>query len=209
MKEVGEEEVLVIPRAVFEGVGVFQGFSAAAVAHLPRLLDPRHTSWRPRAAVEEDPSFKQLIPYCLLAWRGPDGARRYFAYTRGGGGGEARLRAKRSLGIGGHISTVDGAHGDDASYEAGMRRELAEEVAIGGPWAERCVGLINDDATPVGSVHLGVVHLVELERPDVAPREAELLDGAFATLEELLADRERFETWSQITLDALRAGALA
>jgi len=204
-----EEHVLVVPRSVFEGVGHFQGFQAGADAYLPVLLDPRNTSYRPRAAVEEDPSFKQLIPYCVLAWRGPDGVRRFFAYTRGGGGGEARLRAKRSLGIGGHISTLDGAHGDDASYEAGMRRELDEEVGIGGRWTARCVGLINDDATPVGSVHLGVVHVLDLERPEVTPREAELLDGAFSTLDELLADRDRFETWSQITLDAIRAGLLA
>ncbi len=209
MQSTHEEQVLVVPRRVFESVGHFQGFLPGADAYLPVLLDPRNTSYRPRAAVEEDPSFKQLIPYCVLAVRGADGERRFFAYTRGGGQGEARLRAKRSVGIGGHISIVDGAHGDDASYEAGMRRELTEEVAIGGTWTSRVVGLINDDATPVGSVHLGIVHLLDLERPEVASREADLVDGGFSTLGELLADRDRFETWSQIALDALAAGDLA
>ena len=209
MSGLPQEDVLVVPRALFDRAGAFQGFCADTAAYLPLLLDPRQTSWRPRASVEEDPSFKQLIPYCVLAWRDAGGAARYFAYTRGGGQSEARLRARRSVGIGGHIASTDGEHGDDASYEAGMRRELEEEVAIGGPFTSRCVGLINDDSTPVGSVHLGIVHILELERPAVSSRESELVECGFESLEALLADRERFETWSQITLDALAAGSLA
>jgi len=208
MAAIPQEDVLVVPRALFEKAGAFQGFCGDTAAYLPLLLDPRQTSWRPRASVEEDPSFKQLIPYCLLAWRSADGSPHYFAYTRGGGQSEARLRAKRSLGIGGHIASCDGAHGDDTSYEAGMRREIAEEIEIGGGWQSRCVGLINDDSNPVGSVHLGIVHILELERPEVASRESELVDCGFDTLESLLAARDRFETWSQITLDALLSGAL-
>ena len=203
-----QEDVLVVPRALFEKVGAFQGFCADTAAYLSALLDPRHTSWRPRATVEDDPSFKQLIPYCVLAWKAADGGPRYFAYTRGGGQSEARLRAKRSVGIGGHISSTDGAHGDDTSYDAGMRREIAEEIAIGGGWTSRCVGLINDDSNAVGSVHLGIVHVLELAEPGVASRESELVDCGFATLDALLADRDRFETWSQITLDAIREGRI-
>jgi predicted NUDIX family phosphoesterase len=167
------------------------------------------TCWQPRGKVEEDPSFKQLIPYCVLSSVGEDGTRRFLAYTRGGGQSEARLRAKRSVGIGGHIASTDGEHGDDTSYDSGMRRELAEEVAIGGRWTARCVGLINDDSNAVGSVHLGIVHVLELERPEVASRESELVDCGFEPLESLLADRERFETWSQIALDAIATGAVA
>jgi predicted NUDIX family phosphoesterase len=209
MSPIPQEDVLVVPRTLFDSVGAFQGFSGDVAAYLPALLDPRHTSWRPRASVEEDPSFKQLIPYCVLAHREADGALRYFAYTRGGGQSEARLRAKRSVGIGGHIASCDGEHGDDTSYDTGMRRELAEEIAIAGEWRARCVGLINDDSNAVGSVHLGVVHLLELDTPEVASRESELVECGFETLAELLAARERFETWSQIALDALRDGKIA
>jgi predicted NUDIX family phosphoesterase len=209
MADMPQEDVLVVPRKVLERAGMFQGFCGDTAAYLPLLLDPRHTSWQPRASVEEDPSFKQLIPYCVLLHRGSDGSPAYFAYTRGGGQSEARLRAKRSVGIGGHISSTDGEHGDDTSYDAGMRRELDEEVAIGGAWTARCVGLINDDSNPVGSVHLGIVHILELDTPAVSSRESELVECGFETLEALLAARERFETWSQITLDALAAGRLA
>jgi predicted NUDIX family phosphoesterase len=58
-------------------------------------------------------------------------------------------------------------------------------------------------------VHLGIVHVLEVERPEVASRESELVECGFETLEQLLADRERFETWSQITLDALASGRMA
>jgi predicted NUDIX family phosphoesterase len=203
------EEVLVVPREILEAVGMFQGFCSDVSRYLPALLDPANTSWRTRATVEEDPSFKQLIPYCVLRWRDTSGEARFFAYTRGGGQQETRLRAKRSLGIGGHISSIDGEHGDDRSYDSGMRRELAEEVAIEGAYESSCVGLINDDATPVGSVHLGIVHVLDLERAEVASREADLVEGGFHSLAELQADRERFETWSQIALDALAAGGLS
>ena len=208
MSTIPQEDVLVVPRVLFEKAGAFQGFCGNTAAYLPLLLDPELTSWRLRASVEEDPSFKQLIPYCLLSHRGPDGVVKYFAYTRGGGQSEARLRAKRSVGIGGHISSTDGEYGDDTSYDAGMRRELDEEVAIVGTWKARCAGLINDDSNAVGSVHLGIVHILELAKPAVSSRESELVECGFETLEALLAARERFESWSQITLDALAAGTL-
>ena len=162
----------------------------------------------PREQAEEDTTFKQLIPYCLLAWLSPDGGSQYFSYTRGGGQGEARLRSKRSVGIGGHIASTDGQYGDNASYEAGMLRELNEEVEINTNFTSRCVGLINDDTTPVGSVHLGIVHVLELESPDVKSRETDLIECGFESLGKLLAERENFETWSQIALDAVQAGSL-
>jgi predicted NUDIX family phosphoesterase len=90
-----------------------------------------------------------------------------------------------------------------------MLRELNEEVAISGDFASRCVGLINDDATPVGSVHLGIVHVLELQVPEVESREADLLECGFQSSEKLLAERKQFETWSQIALDAVEAGVLA
>jgi predicted NUDIX family phosphoesterase len=84
-----------------------------------------------------------------------------------------------------------------------MRRELEEEVAINTPYDGRIVGLINDDETEVGKVHLGVVHLFDVSQPQVAPRESEIIDAGFRPVEELLADLSRFETWSQICLKAL------
>jgi predicted NUDIX family phosphoesterase len=201
------EQILVVPTAVFHRLGHFQGFSPDAQRYLAELLKPEHISFRPRGEMETDPSFKQLIPYCIFRHRAADGDETLFEYTRGSGQGEGRLHRKRSIGIGGHISAADVAGGDGDVYRTGMRRELAEEVAIDTPFREHCVGLINDDETEVGRVHLGVVHLFDVERPAIEPRESELVSCGFRPVEELLADMIGFETWSSICLTAITWGS--
>jgi predicted NUDIX family phosphoesterase len=86
-----------------------------------------------------------------------------------------------------------------------MRRELEEEVQIETPYSSMIAGLINDDETEVGRVHLGVVHLLTVERPAVEPREKDIIDAGFRPIRELLENIDRFETWSQICLKALFA----
>src|SRR5204863_7963068 len=121
-------------------------------------------------------------------------------------GTEKRLEALRSIGIGGHISGADAAGGDDP-YQTGMMRELTEEVVLCSHFSERCIGFINDDRTPVGSVHLGVVHVFELEAAAAYSREDALADGGFAPWAELLRSAEQFETWSQFVLERFKQTA--
>jgi len=203
MTQVATEHVLVVPTAVFHRLGHFQGFCREVDRYLQGLLDPSHTSYRPRSAMEQDPSFKQLIPYVIFHHQDSAGGTQLFQYTRGKGQGESRLHAKRSIGIGGHISAEDASQ--TSAYEEGMRRELEEEVIIDTPYRSQIAGLINDDQTEVGQVHLGVVHLVDVESPAVRPRESDILEAGFRPIRELLADLDRFETWSQICLRALFA----
>ena len=191
------EQVLVIPTSLFQELGYFHGFCTNVEHYLPRLLNPSAVSFRPRNEMEQDPSFKQLIPYVILK-HGPT----VFQYTRGKGQGEGRLHAKRSVGIGGHISLEDAAGAADP-YAQGMQRELEEEVEISAVYKQQCVGLINDDRTEVGRVHLGVVHLFELESPLVQPREQDLLHAGFCPITELLAEPDRLESWSSLSLEAL------
>jgi predicted NUDIX family phosphoesterase len=203
-----EERVLVVPTSEFLQLGHFQGFCRELDRYLPALLEGEQLSYRPRSEMEQDPAFKQLIPYVLLRWHDAEGAAHLFQYTRGGGQGEARLHARRSVGIGGHISLEDAAAGDRrAVYREGMLRELSEEIAIAASYREECVGLINDDLTAVGRVHLGVVHLLDLDQPAVEPREADLLAAGFLPADRLLDEIDQFETWSQIALRALFAPA--
>ena len=188
------ERVLVVPTAVFHAVGVFHGFCPRVQEYLPRLLDPNVLSFRPRADVETDPLFKQIIPYVVL--RNSD---RVFYYTRGQKGSEARLRALRSIGVGGHISEADVSLFGDV-YRLGMMREVEEEVEIESAYTERCIGLINDDRTPVGQVHIGIVHVFDLAEPKVRRAETVLTRAGFAGLEELRFEIDEFETWSQFLL---------
>jgi predicted NUDIX family phosphoesterase len=204
MSIVETEQVLVVPTALFHDLGYFQGFSSEVEKYLDELFSPEHTSYRPRGEMEEDPTHKQLIPYCIFRHTDDAGQQSVFVYTRGKGQGESRLHAKRSVGVGGHISSDDAEQGGDIHpYEEGMRRELEEEVSIETPYRERCVGLINDDETEVGKVHLGVVHIFDVEQPKVYSRETDILSTGFQPVSELLDDLSGFETWSSICLEAL------
>lgn len=211
MPAVANERVLVIPASHFHSLGHFQGFSSDLDRYLPALWKCDELSYRPRGEMEEDPSYKQFIPYVLFRYVDDHGRTTLFQYTRGGGQGEKRLRAKRSVGVGGHISSVDAGAGDDHNdvYREGMLRELTEEVAIETPYLENCVGLINDDETPVGQVHLGVVHLCDVQRPAIEPREDDILDSGFRPIDEILAQLDAFESWSQIVVRALFGKAAA
>ncbi len=198
------EHILVVPTELFHRLGYFQGFTREIDRYLAELFNPQNISFRPRPEMELDPSFKQLIPYAVFQHCDAAGRRSVFQYTRGTGQGEGRLHRKRSVGIGGHISADDvGADGVGDPYREGMRRELEEEVSIDTPYTSRCVGLINDDSSEVGRVHLGVVHVIDVESPAVHPRETEIIECGFRPVEAVLADMEGFETWSQICMKAL------
>ena len=197
-----DEHVLVIPATRLSQLGTFSGFRPFCPQAFQALLDPECMEFHPRSRVEDDPSYKQLIPYVLLQ-ADIDGQRHLFQYTRGQGQGERRLHAKRSLGIGGHISREDAA-GEDL-YRSGMLRELEEEVILDSPYAEDLVGFIYDDTSAVGRVHLGVVHRLQLQSPSARAREADLLDSGFQPVEQLRLAADGFETWSQLCLQHLYA----
>jgi predicted NUDIX family phosphoesterase len=195
MSDPSSERVLVVPATVLHQAGLFQGFSPRVEHYLPRLLDAHVLAFLRRSQAEHDPAWKQLIPYVVLRWGGL-----IFYYTRGGGGGESRLHARRSIGLGGHISSGDGEPTPE-TYRVGLFRELGEEVLVETDFHERCIGLINDDRTPVGQVHLGIVHVIDLAAPRALERESHLIQTGFAPLAELRRQREEFETWSQFLLD--------
>jgi len=208
MSLVQTERVLAVPTELFHQLGYFQGFSPDTERYLEELLNPEHTSYRPRAEMEQNPGFKQLIPYVIFCHTDVQHQPHLFCYTRGKGQGEQRLHAKRSVGVGGHISSIDSETAADVHpYEEGMRRELDEEVVIETAYRERCVGLINDDSTEVGQVHLGVVHVFDVDRPAVRPRESDIVDAGFVPIDDLLNDLDPFETWSQISIKFLFGNA--
>lgn len=190
--------VLVVPASLLDELGRFQGFCAECERYLERMLVPEVAEFRPRSEVEDDPGYKQIIPYVVFL-----SGDRVFCYTRGTSQGERRLHRLRSLGVGGHVDEADAAGcATLEAYELALRRELAEEVELGSDGALRRIGLINDDSTPVGQVHLGVAHVYELSAPRVRPREDGLAEARFHSLAEVQAMRGEFESWSQIVLDA-------
>ena len=199
MSKYAGEQVLVVPRALLDEIGSFEGIQTAGVeAAVARLLDSNNHFFMDRAAAEEDPSHKQLIPYCIFRC-----GDRILHYTRGKSGGESRLHAKISVGVGGHVNPVDtggGRTGSDA-YHAAVTREIEEELDLPEEHEHRIIALLNDESNPVGQVHLGIVHVVDLKSDAVNSREDALTDLGFTPLADLNgALFERLETWSQFCI---------
>jgi len=195
-----DELVLTFPRRLLDEIGAFQGLRTDIAAYIPRVLDAQVTRYIARTQAEDDPSFKQIIPYVLVQ-RGAS----LLHYVRGKGSGEKRLVALGSIGIGGHINPRDEDlfGGGLDFYERAVQRELHEELRIDADLTTRIVALINDDSTPVGQVHFGIVHLCTLGDEHVSRGEPCITDLRFLTLAELVERRGRLETWSQLCLDFL------
>lgn len=205
MSKYAGEEVLVVPRALLEEIGMFEGISTANLENaVARLLDPENHFFMDRALAEEDPSHKQLIPYCIFRC-----GDRVLHYTRGKAGGESRLHAKISVGVGGHVNPIDtgGGRTGPSAYHAAVTREIEEELDLPEEHEHRIIALLNDESNPVGQVHLGIVHLIELKSDAVASREDALTDLGFSALGELNGTQfERLETWSQFCIRYLSQG---
>lgn len=194
------ENVLVVRRELFDRLGSFQGLSFEPEKYLSAILLRGNNFFLPRAQAEQDPAYKQIIPYVLIVFQNT-----VLHYVRGKKAGEQRLIAKGSIGVGGHMNETDESLFvmDEQAYRAGVEREVNEEIKIDTPFEDRIVALLNDDSTEVGSVHLGIVHIFKLKEPKVQKREAMITGLTFVTKEELMALRQSLESWSQICVDSL------
>ena len=156
-----------------------------------------------RPYAERTPSFKQVIPYTIVVKDG-----QVLLLRRLAAGGEKRLHDKLSIGVGGHVNPVDVQDTEDARaavLAAATERELREELCLDGTFTLHSVGLLNDDSTPVGAVHVGLVQILTTEAP-VSIREQDVLEGRFVSpteLRTLRADNANFETWSALLVDHL------
>src|SRR3954468_2553847 len=164
-----DEQVLVVPRdALVPGEG-WTGVRRGGLEEALAVVE-RDGFFVRRGDAEEDPTRKQVIPYLVLR----DG-QRWFLMRRTRGGGYARLHDLWSIGVGGHLNPGDG------DVAGGLRREWVEEVEASFVPDFVPVGLLNDDPTPVGAVHVGVVFVADAAGRPVAIRETEKLEGSFAT----------------------------
>jgi len=146
-----------------------------------------------RADAEVSPQFRQVIPYVVIT-HGDD----VFTLRRTPKQSEARLHHKVSIGVGGHINP---GHG----IVDGLRKELDEEVEILNDFDLQFAGILNDESTDVGRVHLGVVYILRCAGKNVRIRETEKMSGDWLPRRELTSLRDLMETWSQIVYDAILA----
>jgi predicted NUDIX family phosphoesterase len=201
-----DERVMVFPAAALEQLGYFQGLSTDIARYTAYLFDPAHHTFRRRAEVEFDSRLKQIIPYVVMEHEG-----RILTYRRGEVGGELRLLGNYSIGLGGHVREADGrdAAGDaemrpgERAVQEALRREVAEELDLSGAHTSRLVALLNDDSNDVGKVHFGMVYLWRLSGAEVTPREQEITEVGFMTVDQLRSRSAQFESWSRICIAGL------
>lgn len=191
---VADEQVMVVPRAALPELDGWHGIRAVGVEHVLAVARDAAVP-HPRSLAEADPSRKQIIPYLILR----DGPR-YFLMRRTRAGRDTRLHDRWSIGIGGHI----GAH--DGGIDGGLRREWNEELDAAFTPEPLAVGVLNDDTTDVGAVHLGIVFTADAAGRDVRVRETDKLEGRFVDAEQVRAVYDRLESWSAIVFDHLEGG---
>ena len=206
------EFVWVVPRAEIFGEVQVQGFLPLPEEELQsRFLDPLVAGgfFMERRYAETHSAYKQPIPYVVVQ-RGEQA----LCLTRLPTQQEERLHGLRSIGVGGHINPCDAdpsRSGADLVSRACFR-ELHEELLL--PPSELSlspIGILNDDETEVGAVHLGIVYRLDANELDVAVRETGAMTGEFLPLTELeqaaaSEAQPSFESWSGLLL---RSGALA
>ena len=197
----GSEQVLCVKREDIFPDGAWHGFVSTDLERYQKLIRERHL-FRPRAEVEDDPSYQQIIPYIVFRHDG-----HYFLTHRLRASSEKRLRKQFSLGIGGHINPGDLMGGDPIM--GGLKREWQEEVVYDGRFEARLIGFLNEDSSPVSKVHLGAVFLLDGDSPNIAIRETNKLAGELLTLDEMRIYYLGMESWSQIVYDQLTEGGAA
>jgi hypothetical protein len=142
----------------------------------------RHGRFAPRPPMERD-----LVQADHSVPRAP--RRRALSHAPYPGGADERLHDRFSIGVGA-ISP------GDVDVDGGLRREWAEELDAGFVPDFRFVGLLNDDTTEVGSVHLGAVYIADAGGRPVSVRELDKLSGGFAEPADVAAVVDRMETWA-------------
>ena len=150
-----------------------------------------------RADAENDTSCKQIIPYIVLQTAD---FKKTAIYNRQGS--EQRLHDLWSVGIGGHINPIDMETQNDSFLQiliTGMERELNEELDQR-PKEDHpnFMGVISEDVTDVGKVHLGAVFRILTNAPEKFVPGSELFQFAWEKTKNL--DPLNLELWSKLAL---------
>jgi predicted NUDIX family phosphoesterase len=162
-----------------------------------------------RSELEEDPSFKQIIPYAIISYKEPErsGVRQsqsFYLFKRTSGQAEKRLHNKVSLGVGGHMNPDDSMESKEQYLIDELKRELYEEVKLlNGCLIEdiEFIGFINDDTIPVGRVHIGLLYNIHVSKKEVYINETDKMTAAWIDKPGLAKFYEGMETWTKITFD--------
>ncbi|PTJ84779.1 DNA mismatch repair protein MutT [Staphylococcus succinus] len=199
-----DEMITVVPRTILfnNEKNQFNGFLDKNFAKGQEVFDTLSKyEIKRRGDMEEDPTYKQLISYCILENEHDE----ILVYERLSGGGESRLHGQSSIGVGGHMNDVLGAESINEVLRINAQRELEEEVGLPDHKSQNLayIGFINDDTNEVGEVHLGVVFKIKVSSIDVEAKETDTLRIKWVD-QSKIDNYDEFETWSSLILEALQ-----
>ncbi|MCI3143596.1 MULTISPECIES: NUDIX domain-containing protein [Staphylococcus] len=199
-----DEQIIVVSRELLfdNEKNAFNGFLSKNDGQGEEIFNTfKNYEVKRRGDMEEDPSYKQLISYCLLENENDE----ILVYQRLSGGGEERLHGQSSVGVGGHMNNVVGADSINEVLRVNAQRELNEEVGLSEDRSQNMeyIGFINDDTNAVGKVHIGVVFKIKVKSSDVEVRETDTLKINWVSQEEI-NDLNHFESWSALILKDLK-----
>lgn len=199
-----DEMITVVPRTILfnNEKNQFNGFLDKNSAKGQEVFDTLSKyEIKRRGDMEEDPTYKQLISYCILENEHDE----ILVYERLSGGGESRLHGQSSIGVGGHMNDVLGAESINEVLRINAQRELEEEVGLPDHKSQNLayIGFINDDTNEVGEVHLGVVFKIKVSSIDVEAKETNTLRIKWVD-QSKIDNYDEFETWSSLILEALQ-----
>ena len=198
-----DEQIIVVPRSVLfnDDKNAFNGFLHKNNIKGKDIFNAlSEYEVKRRGDMEEDPTFKQLISYCLLENQKGE----ILVYERLSGGGEERLHGQSSIGVGGHMNDVVGADSINEVLRVNAQRELEEEVGLASEDSQNMeyIGFINDDTNEVGKVHMGVVFKITVHTSDVEAKETDTLRIKWVE-KGSIESYDDFETWSALILQDL------
>ena len=155
--------------------------------------------FRKRSRLEEDPSFKQIIPYAIISHKDS-----FLLFQRRSGQREKRLHNKLHLGVGGHVNPGRSDEPDAQFLIDELKREFFEELRLAnGCYIENIefIGFINDESIPVSRVHIGLLYNIRVSNKDVYVNETEKMTAAWIEKQDLADFYEGMETWTRIAYD--------
>lgn len=190
------ETIVTLAASHCDRIGLPEGFSLLEPEGFARLFDASEVWLGPRALLEVDERYRQLVSYVLFRHRDT-----VLVYRRTPKGGESRLHGLLSVGIGGHVNVSDvvshdGAVDLEGTLSRACRREIAEEVECASIEALHTMGVILESGNAVSRVHLGLVVECRLAAPEVRVLDPGLVDARFVPVHELAAISTQMETWS-------------
>jgi predicted NUDIX family phosphoesterase len=156
--------------------------------------------FRKRSELEEDPSFKQIIPYAIIS-----NDKSFYLFRRASEQTEKRLHNKYSLGVGGHMNPGSFIGSKEQYLLDELRRELFEEVRFqNGCLIEdiEFIGFINDDTIPVGRVHIGLLYNLHVSSKELIINETDKMTADWIEKSGLVEFYDEMETWSKIAFDS-------